>query len=353
MARSRRVAVTLLVACCAALGACTTAGSSTAAHGDATASFVYAGSLVGLVQSVLTPQFERATGDSLTGKGDGSLVLTKEIADGELSPGGFLSVGRSPIEALWPKRSRFVVQLATDPLVVAYNAKSRYAPTLDRISAGRLPLADLFRLFERPGFRLGRTDPSEDPQGQFFMMMVELASRRLGLPGDTAARILGTSRSQPAGRPSQIFSETALEPQLVAGNLDAASAYLSEAIQYHLHYIALPPALDFAVPSRLHLYKTVGLRLAGGARVRGRLITLDATLVLPPEGTQRPEAQQRADVAFLTWLLSRGARSDLRHSGYELGRPVLSLAPKAAARSAVPAPLLAALHRLGAEVVSG
>ena len=43
-----------------------------------------------------------------------------------------------------------------------------------------------------------------------------------------------------AGYFRQIFEEAALDSRLQAGQLDAASAYLSQAKQLHLHYIMLP-----------------------------------------------------------------------------------------------------------------
>jgi molybdate/tungstate transport system substrate-binding protein len=122
-----------------ALSACPVLGSVAAAsplatHG--TASVAYAGSLELLASSVLGPKFQAATGDTFQGRGAGSTTLAQEILSNEISPGVFLAVGKKAIKMLWPKRSQFAIQLATDPLVVAYNPKSKYASEFAAIAAG-------------------------------------------------------------------------------------------------------------------------------------------------------------------------------------------------------------------------
>src|SRR6202023_13527 len=108
-----------------------------------------AGSLEKLQNTVLGPDFRTATGDNFTGPpGAGSTALATEILSGEISPGVFLSVGAKAIKKLWPvHRSSFALGMATDPLVVAYSSKSRYAAQLDAIASGKKPLSSLFSLF--------------------------------------------------------------------------------------------------------------------------------------------------------------------------------------------------------------
>ena len=89
-------------------------------HG--TASVAYAGSLELWAATDLGPKFEAATGDGFQGRAAGSGTLASEILANEINPGVFMSVGKKNIKRLWPTgRSKFVIQLATDPLVVAYN----------------------------------------------------------------------------------------------------------------------------------------------------------------------------------------------------------------------------------------
>ena len=127
-------------------------------------------------------------------------------------------------------------------MVVAYNPKSKYAPEFKAIADGHKPLKDLFTLMQTPGFKLGRTDPAIDPQGRDFIYMLELAQQYYHLPADTVTKILGG----PAGSStsSQIYAESSLDSTLQSGQLDASSAFITQAIELHLDYIPLPPAIN-------------------------------------------------------------------------------------------------------------
>ena len=63
------------------------------------------------------------------------------------------------------------------------------------------------------------------------------------LPSDTVAKILGTTDFGTANS-SQIYAESALDSTLESGQLDAASAYINQAVQLHLAYIPLPPQIN-------------------------------------------------------------------------------------------------------------
>jgi molybdate/tungstate transport system substrate-binding protein len=349
--RPRRRANLLAIPAALALGAC-----STASHGEVaargTATVDYAGSLTGLVQTTLQPAFEQQTGDSFVGKGAGSTLIAQGILDGELSPGVFISIGKKAITSLWPSRSHFVLTLATDPLVVAYSPKSRYASQLDAIRSGAKPLSALFRLMETPGFRLGRTDPTQDPQGAFFILMFELATKELHLPVRTPERILGVSATDPVGNTTQVVDEDSLATDIASGSVDAGSDFLTEARQFHLDYITLGPSLDFADPAQGARYATVTLHLPAGP-FQGGLITLDATYVLPAAGEHRAAADATADEQFLAFLLSGKGRSELRAAGYVLSKPTVALAPGfRSASAALPRAVATAFARLDGRVVA-
>jgi len=312
----------------------------------------YAGSLTGLVQTTLQPAFEKQTGDSFVGKGAGSTLIAQGILDGELSPGVFISIGKKAITSLWPSRSHFVLTLATDPLVVAYSPKSRYAAQLDAIRSGAQPLSALFRLMETPGFRLGRTDPTQDPQGAFFILMVELATRELHLPAGTPGKILGVSATDPVGNTTQVVDEDSLATDIASGSVDAGSDFLTEARQFHLDYITLGPSLDFADPAQAARYATVSLTLPAGV-FQGGLITLDATYVLPPAGRQRAAADAAADEQFLAFLLGSKGRAELRAAGYVLSTPTVALAPGVSSvGAALPRAVATAFAKLGGRAVA-
>lgn len=324
----------------------TTPSTTAPMHG--TANVAAAGSLEGIVQSSLQPAFEKESGDHFVAKFEGSTAIAQAIKDGELDPGAFVSVGAAAIEQLWPSRSHFAMTLATDPLVVAYSPKSRYAAELNKIRLGQAPFRSLFSLLEKPGFRLGRTDPNLDPQGGFFILMFELAERELHLPKGSAAKILGTSPSNVVGSSSQIVDEDALPTDLQSATFDAGSEYLTEARQYHLDYITLPATLNFADPKYDSGYSSLNLDLTGGVVFHGGLVTLDDTYVLPPSAQAISKADANADAAWLAFLISPRGRALLKKAGYVLEKPSLSYAAGYSnPRAVLPPALLSQYERLG------
>lgn len=355
--RGRLRRLTALLAAGLLLAACSSTTSSdtsstldgpASAHG--TASVACAGSLLKLYKDALGPAFAKATGDGFGGPlCAGSLALASEIRSGEIAPGAFVSVGAAAIKELFPSWAKFVLAFASDPLVVAYSPHSRYYAQLNAIRSGKEPLSDLFRLFMTPGFRLGRTDPTQDPQGTFFILMSKLAQTQLHLPPGEAAKALGVTPSSPYGAKSQIFDEDALPTDIASGLVDAGSEYLPEAKQYGLDYISLPPDLDFGSPSDLAAYATVSLPVNGVVQ-KGELITLDVGLVSPKDATTSI-ADEAADESFVAFLLSPAGRAVLRSAGYRLIRPVLQLAPGVSdAAAVVPTAILSRYRSLGGTV---
>jgi molybdate/tungstate transport system substrate-binding protein len=319
MARSKAwlipagIGAAVLLAGCA--GSVSPGGGSSATKNSAvhagTADVAYAGSLSYLNEKIIGPAFTRKTGYAYLGRGAGSKALSQEIAAGTITPNVFESVGGKPIEALEPRFTRWYVQFATTEIVLAYNPASKYAGQFAAIGSGTKPVRDLFPLLERPGFRLGRTDPNLDPQGEAFVQMLMLAARQYHLPAATVTRILGGAPGSP-GSP-EIFDETALEPRLQAGQLDAASAYLSQAIQLHLHYIRLPASINLGDPALAAHYATVSFRLANGQTAQGHPLAIDITTI----GKTDPAA---AD-AFAGFVLSPGGLARYRQAGYTLLKP--------------------------------
>ncbi|MHB1433904.1 MAG: extracellular solute-binding protein [Streptosporangiaceae bacterium] len=299
--------------CGSASSASSTSGSGSGSGGSrkvsGTANVAYAGSLIYLNEKVIGPAFTRATGYA-SGQGNGADALSAEIASGEIHPNVFISVGGKPITALEPKSTEWYVQYAATSIVLAYNPASRYASQFQAIAAGRKPMADLFRLMVQPGFQLGRTDPNVDPQGRAFIYMLELAQRAYHLPAGTVTRILrGPAAS---ANSAQIFSETSLEAHLQAGQLDAASAYLSEAVQLHLHYIALPAAINLGDPAQAANYAKASITI-GGKTMRGAPLAIDITTI----GT----ADRAAAASYVAYVLSPAGRARYAKGGYALLRP--------------------------------
>jgi molybdate/tungstate transport system substrate-binding protein len=320
-------------------------------HG--TASIACAGSLLKLYEDTLGPAFTKATGDSYGGPPcAGSLALAQDILSGEYHPGSFLAIGARAIKELFPAaRSRFAMAVAADPLVIGFSKQSRYYSQLNAIRTGKEPLSYLFTLFSSKGFRLGRTDPTQDPQGTFFILMAELAQKVLPLYKGEAEKALGITKTSPYGSKSQIYDETALPTDIATGIVDAGSEYLPEAEQYGLDYISLPPTLSFASPAEAKLYATVSLKVSGSVQP-GEVIYLNDTLVLPAQGTSFSPADETADRAFVAFMLQPKARSVLARVGYSLHRPLVVLAPGVTLARALPPAILNLFKSLGGRVTS-
>lgn len=288
-------------------------GSTSAGTGKAagTANVAYAASLTDLNEKVIGPAFTRAEGPKYVGRAGPSLGLSQEISGGEISPNVFESIGGKPIEALEPKFTSWYVQFAASPIVVAYNPRSPYASELRAIASGHKPLTDLFTLLQKPAFKLGRTDPNLDPQGQAFIEMLMLAQAQYHLPAAALQKIIRGAPSS-ASSPT-IFDEAALEPRLQAGQLDAASAYLSQAVQLHLPYIALPATINLGDPAQKAHYATASFKLANGMPAQGKPLTVCITVI--------GKSGQAAADAFVSYVLSPAGLALHKQGGYTLLKP--------------------------------
>ncbi len=317
------VAIAILAAASGGATLASCSGSSPRPVG--TADVAFAGSLLKVDDQYVGPAFGRSTGLHYTGRGGGSFGLANEITAGEIRPGVFESVGSAPIAPLEPRFTRYYVQFASSPIVIAYNPHSRYAGLFAAVAGHRAPLSRVFTAMAEPGFRLGRTNPATDPQGQAFVMMIELAQRYLGLPAGIVPAILGAGAAAPGGgNQAQIFSETSLDAHLEAGQLDAASAFKSQAIQYHLPYVALPAAIDMGDPSFAAAYAAVSIEVPGAlgpdgrqstTTVRGSPLVIDITTIREPGETP---SDAKAAAAFVAFVLSTSGRALYARAGLHL-----------------------------------
>lgn len=321
-----RLRASLLVVACLgfASAGCSSSGSSGGGNGDhatpsGTANVAYAASLTYLNEKVFGPAFAKATGFKYQGTAGPSDGLSAEIAAKTIFPNVFISVGGKPIAELGSKFTKWYVQYASTSIVVAYNPASKYGPQFSAIASGKKPLPDLFRLMEQPGFQLGRTDPNTDPQGRAFIYMLELAQMKYHLPADTVTKILHGPLA--SAKSTQIFEEAALDSRLQAGQVDAASAYLSQARQLHLHYIALPPAINLGEASFADQYAKASITItstSGKETKTGSPLTLDITTI-----TGAKDAA--AGNAFVAYVLSPAGRAlYAKQGGYTLLPPTLT-----------------------------
>ncbi len=322
----RRSALVLACAGLAAAGCSSSSGSPASGSGSGspsasaaqgTASVAYASSLQFLNEKVAGPAFTKATGYGYSGRGASSGELESEIAGGEISPNVFQSVGGDNITPLQPKYTKWYIPYAGTQMVVAYNPKSKYASEFKAYADGSKPLSGLFTLMQTPGFKLGRSDPNIDPQGRDFIYMLELAQSYYHLPSDTVSKILGTSDFGTANSP-QIYAESSLDATLQSGQLDAASAFISQAVQLHLDYIKLPAAINLGDAALADQYAKAKVTITPPGKPKttksGSPQVIDITII----GQPTP-----AGTAFVKYTLSPAGLAQYKAGGFTLITPTV------------------------------
>jgi molybdate/tungstate transport system substrate-binding protein len=141
--------------------------------GDAgTVNVLYAGSLVNLMEHGIGPAFDTSAHGRFQGYAGGSNKVANEIK-GRLRRGDvFISANpRVNDELMGAANGDWVdwyVTFARSPLVIGYNASSRFAAALKT-----KPWYDVLR---EPGVRIGRTDPKLDPKGRLTVELLEKAA---------------------------------------------------------------------------------------------------------------------------------------------------------------------------------
>ena len=327
-ARGARLGVPIAIACiglaAASLAGCGSSASTTSSGGkkttsppSGTASVAYASSLQFLNEKVAGPAFTSAAKFKYSGQGASSGELESDIASGEIHPNVFESVGSDNITPLEPKFTKWYVQYAGTQMVVAYNPKGKYASQFKAIADGKKPIKDLFTLLQTPGLKLGRTDPNIDPQGRDFIFMLMLAQKYYHLPADTVTKILGGPAASPSS--SQIFAESSLDSTLESGQLDAASAFITQAIELHLSYIKLPAAINLGSFADADQYAKATLTISppGGPKAtkNGSPQVIDITII----GKPTP-----AGIAFVAYTLSQQGLAQYKQGGFTLLTPTLT-----------------------------
>ena len=290
------------------------ASASASAKPTGTVSVAYASSLEYLNEKVVSPAFTSAEGYKFSGRGAASGDLETDIASGEISPNVFESVGGDNITPLQPKFTKWYVQYAGTSIVVAYNPNGPHAAEFKAIADGSKPICTLLSsALQTPGLKLGRTDPNVDPQGRDFIYMLQLAQSYCHLPSDTVAKILGTSDFGTASS-SQIYAESSLDATLQSGQLDAASAFITQAIELHLAYIKLPDAISLASAADAAAYKKATVKLENGMVKSGSPQVIDITTI----GTPTP-----AGIAFVKYTLSPTGLAQYKAGGFTVLTPTV------------------------------
>ena len=259
---------------------------------------LYAGSLINLMQGSVASAFDRASGDHFRGYAGGSKLLANEIAGHLRRADVFLSAAPQVNARLMGAKHgdwiRWYVTFAQSPLVIGYNPHSRFASLWHS--------RPWYVVLQRPGLRIGRTDPKLDPKGALTIELMRRAEAYYHIPG-LLRRVLGGPENT-----AQVFPEETLMGRLQSGQLDAGFFYSTETSAAGIPSVTLPPAIT---PKALYTIALV-----------------------------RDAPHPRAAAAFIAFLLGPQGRKLMRAHGLALRRLTLTGDARA-----VPPPLRGLLRR--------
>ncbi len=261
----------------------------------------YAGSLVTLMERSLGPAFSAASGDAFEGRAKGSTALANLIAGGLLSPDVFVSADAASAKSLLggaKPAARWYATWASTRVEIAYSPKSTFAADFDAAAKGKLAW---YELLQRPGVRIARTDPAQDPKGYRVLLVMQLAERYYNVP-NLSRTILGDPEN-----PEQVLPEESALARLDAGEIDGLWAYSTESVGRGLPAIALPPEIDLGDPARAAIYATASVTV-GGRTHAGSPSVYAFTI---PTAAPNPAGA----VAFGRYLLSDAGRELERKAG--------------------------------------
>jgi molybdate/tungstate transport system substrate-binding protein len=227
-ARKRAPLAALLAIACTGLAAagCSSSSSSTTSStstpsSSATAKatgdvYVFsAGSLDTLMTKSVGPAFHAATGYTLVDTSHGSGTLAADIKNKVAVADVFVSASPSDDATLEGAANgnwvSWYAAFATSPEVLGYYPKSKFAHDLQTMP--------WYKVITMPGFRLGRTNPSQDPGGVLAAKALEETATAQHLP---ALNTLATETSDE-------YAENPEEADIQTGQLDAAFMYEADA----------------------------------------------------------------------------------------------------------------------------
>ena len=203
------------------------------ANAAGTVNVLYAGSLVNLMEHGVGPAFDKATGDHFQGYAGGSVGLANQIK-GKLRKGDvFISANPKVNSALMGAANgdwvKWYVSFAESPLVIGYNASSKFAADFKT--------KPWYQVLLEPGIKIGRTDAKLDPKGALTVALMKQAETYYKSPG-LAQKVLGAPDN-----PAQVLPEETLVGRLQSGQLDVGFFYSTETSDAKIPALSLPPQI--------------------------------------------------------------------------------------------------------------
>ncbi len=201
---------------------------------------------------------------------------------------------------LIPEYASWNIRFATNEIVIAYRAESKYASIFREDNWANILLRD--------DVIMGRADPDADPCGYRTVFAAKLAEEYYGRPGLADSLLSKDTRYI---RPK----ETDLVALVTEGVIDYMFQYKSVAIQHGFSYLELPDAVNLSSPLMTDRYTTVSYMIPGDApgvrtEVRGDYISYSGTVL-----DRAP--QKELALQFFAFMLSDEGAGIFRKCGQE------------------------------------
>lgn len=249
----------------------------------------------------------RAAADSLAARrhvavaleSAGSLETARKITDLGRTPSVVALADTALFSTVLAGRVTQVTPLAHTRMVLAFTPRSRFATEIDS--------SNWYRVLQRPGVEVGRSDPTLDPAGYRALFVAQLAGQHYGIPG-LADSIVA---HEPARNVRPKSAD--LVALLQSGNLDYAWEYESVARSVGLSFVRLPAAIDLGDPALSSQYAGAAVRVPGAHG--GEIVVHGAPVVF---GIARVlnAPDQGVGARFITFLTSPAGRRIL--AGFSL-----------------------------------
>jgi molybdate/tungstate transport system substrate-binding protein len=218
------VSITCVGLAAAGCGSSSPSSTSSSKH-SGNVDVLSAGSLDTLMTKSVGPAFHKATGYTMVDTSGGSGTLAADIKNKIDVADVFVSASPTVTQGLegasngdWVK---WYANFAASPEVLGYYPKSKFAHDLQT-----MPWYDVIT---KPGFRLGRTNPTQDPGGVLAAEALNETATAKNLP---ALKTLATETSDE-------YVEDTEEADIQNGQLDASFMYEADAISQGSPFVPL------------------------------------------------------------------------------------------------------------------
>ena len=287
------------------------AQNSTQSKPGGTVRVLYAGSLGAVLEESVGPEFEKASGFTYQGEGQGSLGAAKMIFDGLRSPDVFISADAAVNDKVLmtpaKKLTDWYVTFASSAMVLGYNPNSKFKSLFEQVQAGKVPW---YEALKTPGLKLGRTDPNLDPKGYRTIFLFHLAE------GYYHRNDLTSLLGDPAN-PAQIFPEPELLIRMESGQLDAGFFYRHEVVAHKMPFIELPNQINQSDPALASLYREQKFTTNKGVTITASPIVFTVTIPHTVKNASGAEA-------FIRFLIAGKGRGLIEQYGLRLSAILIS-----------------------------